>query len=604
MKKILALAISLLSLSAFADNTIVYQAAGAPKGALRAGLGIDEMETSAATMIPQEIVDRYAGSYITSVQFMSGCMSNNTAANAITDLQAFITNDLFKPGKLTRGRFSKTAQTWTEVKFAEPFLLESGKPVYTGFTCVRPTDNDAPFVYDRAGDPQGQGFWVNFIDADGDRVWENWSEVYGNLLTRVTISGPTVYVADLAVTAVVAPVQVAYGQPFQTNAICKNYGAADITSVTYWVQVGNGQVYTGDYKLPSAVSSQDYITFTFTPACSEYGAEVPVKVRFTKVNGAADPTPDDNYGETSVFCLSESEGFPRVMVLEEGTGTWCGNCPRGLYACEYLTKKYPESFIAIGVHRSDLMEINGGDYSQPGGHDYRVQLSKGLGYPHAFYNRDERYGTSLAYVDQVENIYRDITGLPAVCSIKTEIAFADESRNELSVRHTTEFSLDNTIPYRIATVLVENNVGPYEQQNYYSGVSGVPVGEWAEREGATLAMFNDVARYIDEYHGLEGSVPEIKRSHEQYIYCMRIPTDRLKSLKDFDVIGLLINSRTGVVENAWKAHGSDELPVADLDGIREITFDKPGMATYDLQGRRVAAPTHGIYIQNGRKVRL
>ncbi len=41
---------------------------------------------------------------------------------------------------------------------------------------------------------------------------------------------------------------------------------------------------------------------------------------------------------------------------------------------------------------------------------------------------------------------------------------------------------------------------------------------------------------------------------------------------------------------------------ADPTGIKTLTADRGALSVYDLQGRRVAQPTKGLYIVNGRKV--
>lgn len=39
----------------------------------------------------------------------------------------------------------------------------------------------------------------------------------------------------------------------------------------------------------------------------------------------------------------------RNVVVEEGTGTWCGYCPRGTVAIKRMNEKYPDQFIGIAV---------------------------------------------------------------------------------------------------------------------------------------------------------------------------------------------------------------------------------------------------------------
>ena len=51
--------------------------------------------------------------------------------------------------------------------------------------------------------------------------------------------------------------------------------------------------------------------------------------------------------------------FYHKIVAEEGTGTWCGYCVRGIVALEEMNKKYPDNFIGIAIHSGDPMAVEG-----------------------------------------------------------------------------------------------------------------------------------------------------------------------------------------------------------------------------------------------------
>ncbi len=67
------------------------------------------------------------------------------------------------------------------------------------------------------------------------------------------------------------------------------------------------------------------------------------------------------------------------------------------------------------------------------------------------------------------------------------------------------------------------------------------------------------------------------------------------------VVALLIDCETGYVANANICHVDATDYVASVPSITAPTPALPS-ACYDLTGRRVATPTHGIYIKDGRKV--
>jgi hypothetical protein len=52
-----------------------------------------------------------------------------------------------------------------------------------------------------------------------------------------------------------------------------------------------------------------------------------------------------------------SQIVEKNVVIEEGTGTWCGWCPRGAVAMEYMYDTYPTRFIGVAVHNADPMTV-------------------------------------------------------------------------------------------------------------------------------------------------------------------------------------------------------------------------------------------------------
>ena len=82
--------------------------------------------------------------------------------------------------------------------------------------------------------------------------------------------------------------------------------------------------------------------------------------------------------------------YPRTQVIEEGTGTWCGFCPRGIATTERLqneskTQKNAVPFIVIAVHQGqgdyfiEPMEVS----------DYR--FLRFSGFPGGIINRKKRW---------------------------------------------------------------------------------------------------------------------------------------------------------------------------------------------------------------------
>ena len=73
-----------------------------------------------------------------------------------------------------------------------------------------------------------------------------------------------------------------------------------------------------------------------------------------------------------------AESYPRRMVMEEATATWCGWCPRGIVAIDGLKRDFPDNFLAIAIHgNGDKMAYVG---------EYGLNV---YSYPSAFLNRKE-----------------------------------------------------------------------------------------------------------------------------------------------------------------------------------------------------------------------
>lgn len=580
---------------------IDYHYCGAPATALATG-DAGEIENSAAIMLPEDVVTRYAGSEIVSVMICSGFNLQNPWTNNITDATVFLNHDIFNEEDIytQRGRLSRNSETWAEIKFSKPYKLEAGKPLYVGYRVIRPTTYDCPFAADRIPVENNYSFWVNY-SLNGERRWENWAPQYGSLCMHVKLRGSTLPVNDVEVISLNVPMQVNKGS-FSSSFRFRNLGANDVTSISYTCSVGENAKIEQTYTLPEPVKFSETTEVPLTLKCEDYGLDLPVTLTVTAVNGTDDPDYSNNTQVRQIICLDTSMGFVRRFVMEEGTGLWCSNCPRGLGTMEYMNKRYPDTFIGIGIHYNDAMQINNDTYP---GHAYMEHLTMIGSYPNARYNRNDSYGNSINdFGSQVEGIYKQITAMPAVADITAQIYFNDEEKTQINVETNTCFALDTKTPFRIALVLLENNVGPYRQSNGYAGAPA-DCGGWESMPGMAPYKFPDVARYIDCFNGVDGSLPLDKKKKTEYAYSALLPTKPLKSLDDFDVAVLLINGKSGIIENAIKCHGTANLPVKPSTGIDPTSAPRATVEAV-AGGLKVTGNRHAVkvYRLNGTTAAL
>ena len=199
---------------------------------------------------------------------------------------------------------------------------------------------------------------------------------------------------------------------------------------------------------------------------------------------------------------STSTHYPRTVVYEEGTGTWCGWCPLGGFLLDELGRQHPDRFVGIAVHRNDEMAT------------YTYNALSFRAFPTAHIDRDVR-NASLS-LSNFEQQYLAASARPAEALVEAEFKLTDERKFELHVRTTYGRDAHN-LDLRLAYVVLEDSVGPYFQSNYYAlGKVYVPPTSpfhvWTTRPSRARVYFNDVAREIyPDANGLVGSVPSTLR---------------------------------------------------------------------------------------------
>ena len=238
--------------------------------------------------------------------------------------------------------------------------------------------------------------------------------------------------------------------------------------------------------------------------------------------------------------------FARKVVMEEGTGTWCGWCTRGMVGMANMKAKYPNSFIGIAIHYGDPMQLS----------DYSGFINSIIsGYPEMIVDRKtsligDPYGTS------VETRYASEMAKPAIAGIEMTGAFTDASKNAIVLNTATTFgSTYSGANFKLAYVLLENGVTGYAQENYYAGGGSGPMGGY-ESKPATITdqVFDDVARGIYSVYGLAGSIPSsiTAMTPVNHTYTITIPSN-IQNKNNLEVVVMLLNA-AGEIENADKKH--------------------------------------------------
>lgn len=287
--------------------------------------------------------------------------------------------------------------------------------------------------------------------------------------------------------------------------------------------------------------------------------------------------------------------YPRVQVIEEGTGTWCGFCPRGIVTIERLHKELKNvPFVVIAVHRSQGYTIE-----PMAVEDYRFLGFEGL--PAGWVNRKKKVDMSFYNTRNV------LQQQPKKTPYKVETKVTKTDTFDYDITLTSTLGFDNTkTNLRIQYVLVEDKVGPYNQTNYFSNRPELEGADnpWVKKPYQVSTLYDDVARWIypvGERAQREGILPTTMQRGVpvSQTFHLFLPGSVMKP-ENLRVVGLLIDTQTNEILNA----DAQKLPtvVGTSTAVAPLAPSAPSddAPHYDLSGRRISPSQPGLHIVKGK----
>ncbi len=304
----------------------------------------------------------------------------------------------------------------------------------------------------------------------------------------------------------------------------------------------------------------------------------------------------------------------RVLV-EEGTGMWCGNCPGGEVAIEYLEETLPDNVAIISVHNDDRLAFV----------EYDQFLALGA-YPKGRINRSGEVYQPLYNPESIMPGQDEIDY--SLTSLTGDVTFLDQVLNELQqgteaeikigdvvyyqgnevvkVPTTVRFALNqDNVPYYVFTAILEDGLGG-TQTNYYSGINSKLLGWWTAQEGKVAWTYNNVARGVHGgFMGVDGRVPKTVKADVEYESEGGVPVP--ESVRDTDnmhFVVALIDARTGRVVNTDVCRVFTTSP-DEYIGVEGIEADTVN-ASLRIEGGMVfvnGSADLDLYNLNGQRVR-
>lgn len=571
------------------DKSIDFTLAGEVRNALKLSDAAVGSEIYLAFEMSSENASTFDGDEITSVNITTGVyVSGTTESNLVNDITIFIIEEDQEnaPVYTQTAKLGSEPLTENKITLDTPYKITAEKNFFLGYYFTIPNANQYYLATDYLVPQTIDGCWVG--KKSGDKItWNNFADQIGTLCIGCTIEGEnfpenTVSLLQLAGTPFAKP-----GEAFPYQFLIKNngYSASDL-EMTY--TIGSGEEQTATIKLAKNLAYNEYDVVELSLICNEEKAGIPLNFTLSKVDG--EPNNAKNIKlSTLIDCYNPSIGFKRMHVIEEGTGTWCIWCPRGIVMMEYVAEKYPDLFARIAIHASsgssrDPMQVNSG---------LAIINAYVPSFPYAMIDRmDVLENMTEDEIDTFVSQYKDI---PSIVEV-SDLTGTMPEIGTLMVESKVKFGMDmeNNNRYRMAYYLTEDGLGPYSQKNGYAGGGYGPMGGWEKKGSSVQTIYNDVCRYLlGDVEGIINSIPNTIDANVEYAYSTQIPTSTLKT-GEFYLTAFIVDNLTGNIVNAKQIKLDN--PYTGVEQISTADAEIISKKYYSISGVEVKQPSSGVFI--------
>lgn len=351
------------------------------------------------------------------------------------------------------------------------------------------------------------------------------------------------------------------------EGVVQNLGASPITSMDIKYEV-NGTTYTSSFSSLNILSNTSYSFIHNTALNIPVATAYPLKV-WVDITGDADHTDDTLNAVVTGLSFQPTK---RVLI-EEGTGTWCGWCPRGAVYTEQIDTVYPGTAIVVAVHNADPMT----DAVYDAGMGNLIS-----GYPGGTLDRKDIDIDPTDFEANYLNRINDVS--PADVGVS---AYFNSATRQVDVVVSATFAAELTGDFRLNAVLVEDEVtgttSAYSQSNYYSSTSNniplVGAGHNWQTEPNPVPFSTMVYEFVGRnimgtYEGQVGSIPATVTNGTTYSYTFTTTIPTTWDENHMRVIGMLQDGDLNTVLNVNRgAYGITTT-------VQELTAENFSMSLY------------------------
>ncbi len=326
-------------------------------------------------------------------------------------------------------------------------------------------------------------------------------------------------------------IQIA-GTDIKTSVLLYNVGKDTITSIEYTLSGNNG---TETEELTGLnIAPKKSFTIDIPNEVTLADGNNSITLTLNKVNGKDDELTCNNTVEASFSAVKPADH--RKVLLEEGTGTWCGWCPRGAVFLKAISPAYDDYMIPIAVHNGDPMVVKT--------YDNEVTSFSGFtGFPGMIVDRRIVVDPSAALAPGLTYLRETPDATLSIGAKEPD----DDGNMEISV--SVDYLQATPKGYSMILTIVEDQVkgttAQYNQANYYSGGNSGAMGGYENLPNpvpAAQMVYEHVARSHD--HAVKNmAATEVG---EKVVKNYTVKLDPTWKKDDIKIVAVLLNSSNQV----------------------------------------------------------
>ncbi len=354
------------------------------------------------------------------------------------------------------------------------------------------------------------------------------------------------------------------GQTRPMSATIRNLGVNAITSfdvaLSFNAVLQNQSV--SSVNIPSL--GVYHVTFN-VPVTLIAGVNTAI-VTVSNVNGAGLDGDINDDANTATGNITTVPAPGKVVVGEEGTGTWCQWCPRGAVFMDYMAESYDGFWAGVAVHNGDPM-VNSA---------YDAGVGALIaGYPSGLVDRGPEADPS-----DFENEFLANVVIAPHATIVTGAEF-NTAGDSLHVSVTYTFTQAATSSYKALCILTEDSVtgtSGYAQSNAYANNAAGPMGGFESLPSSVPAAqmnYNHVARGIAPSFGGGTGFASTVPVATVVTFNFSFPISAAWDTSLFHVVGVLVNPN-GTFNNAGTSSIQEALANGFVTGVEDFGAQVPG----------------------------